>query len=78
MDFLADFSQHIPKPHEHQVCYAGAFANTLQMLSVPKNGPEAVATPTPTPQSRFEPMEIGDNDEASLAFLHPSIDVQLA
>ena len=34
------------------VCYAGAFANTLQMLSVPKNGPEAVATPTPTPQSR--------------------------
>ena len=52
VDFLADFSQHIPKPHQHQVCYAGAFANTLQMLSVPKNGPEAVATPTPTPQSR--------------------------
>ena len=23
VDFLADFSQHIPKPHQHQVCYAG-------------------------------------------------------
>ena len=51
--FLADFCQHIPKPHQHQITYAGAFANSLQMLSASKNEPEEVDTPEPKPKSRW-------------------------
>ena len=32
VDFLADFCQHIPKARQHQVSYAGHFANALSKL----------------------------------------------
>ena len=36
MEFLADFVQHIPKPRQHIVTYAGYFANALHKLTPPK------------------------------------------
>ena len=36
VDFLADFVQHIPRARQHQVTYAGYFANALGNLKEPK------------------------------------------
>ncbi|MFN8613210.1 MAG: hypothetical protein U0931_37070 [Vulcanimicrobiota bacterium] len=34
-DFLADWVQHIPRASQHQVTYAGHFANALSNLKLP-------------------------------------------
>jgi len=40
IDFLADFIQHIPRARQHQVTYAGWFANALGNLKDPSEEPK--------------------------------------
>jgi hypothetical protein len=54
IDFLGDFSQHIPKPRQHTITYAGYFANALHKLSVAKTSPQEapLGLESPTKNSR--------------------------
>jgi hypothetical protein len=52
VDFLADFVQHIPRARQHQVTYAGYFANALGKLN-PKPKNERSEIPEPKRPSRI-------------------------
>ena len=62
--FLADFVQHIPRARQHQVTYAGYFANALGNLkdpsAEPKCQPQAKAK-----NSRYIPILRSPKDEGA-------------
>jgi hypothetical protein len=53
VDFLADFVQHIPRARQHQVTYAGYFANALGNLSPKKVEGEPAEPKKPTRATRW-------------------------
>jgi len=53
VQFLASLSQHIPKPRQHLVVYAGFFANALRKLSVKKESQETGTTQPDKPKNRW-------------------------
>jgi hypothetical protein len=55
VDFLADFAQHIPRARQHQVTYAGYFANALGNLKNPnaENPPASSQSATSKRYTRY-------------------------
>jgi hypothetical protein len=53
VQFLAALSQHIPKPRQHLVVYAGYFSNALGKLSVKPESQESGMEKSDKPKSRW-------------------------